>query len=583
MKKQILFLLCLLLTLTADAAKCGGCPLETDSIVLYGNCLAGLAQRVEIGLHNDTDADYEGRLFLSVCNMADGSVKPCTDTLVSVKAHSGSTLLLYPALPEGCHELCLSTDAEGTQCIATTEVTILPLRRLSLEADISLHSLADRDGEPVVYGSRIQGWARVANHDTPYYGVSGGTGDDDGIVLWIEDCDSGRRLFTKHVAKRIEYYGTVETTFVYDAVFRDGARYVLKIGYAMPYGLNPIDSLSFTTRTGANTYWTAQGQVLPLPMGDDRRLMVPPEAVAVDLRGQQEMDAAYEIDASQANPNCLYYLDLIGNTPNGLDNSHNLIRGSEAGKIRLKEGHDYFCPMAFKARLISYLMTPCYNNPDDEAIGRGYSETIVLPFHPNHVCLYDVNAYCEVLHADMLKVLHFEGHDADTLNVVMLNSLSQMKPYTPYILGVYIGSSLLFTGTDTQVPMTTEAVVRGNGLNFVGTTVGMGIQQNCYFYQPRDYTFRQGGSGDAVAPFRACLLASDGKSYSHLNLADYAWGESGKPGDSTAISEIPPAALPSKANVVSDLSGRQIPYRKLAHSKLPKGIYIVGGRKLVLR
>lgn len=583
MKKHFLSLLCLLPALTVHAASCGAFPIVADSIVLYGNCLAGLAQRVEIGMHNATDADYEGRLYLLACNMADGSITPCTDTLVSVEAHSGSALLLYPALPEGRLELRLSTDADGTQCIATDEVTILPLRKLGLEAVITLHMLADSDGEPVVYGSRISGWARVTNHDTPYYGVHGGTGDDDGIALWIEDSDNGRRLFTKHVAKRIEYYGTGETAFAYDAVFRDGARYALKIGYAMPYGLQSIDSLCFTTRTGTNTYWTAQGQVLPLTMDNDRRLVVPPEAVAVDLRGQQDMDAAYAIDTSQANPNCLYYIDPLDSTPQGLDDRHNLVRGSEAGNIRLTEGHDYYCPMAFKTRLISYLMTPSYSHPDDEAIGRGYSETIVLPFHPDQVCLYDVNAQSEMLHADMLKVLHYEGHNADTLNVIMLNSLSQMEPYTPYILGVYIGSSLLFIGTDTKVPMTTEAVARGNGLDFVGTTVGMGLSSDCYIYQPGCYTFRQGESGDAMAPFHACLQASYEKRYSHLDLPAYAWGESGKPGDSTAISEIPPAALPSKANVVSDLSGRQIPYRKLAHSKLPKGIYIVSGRKLVLK
>ena len=53
-------------------------------------------------------------------------------------------------------------------------------------------------------------------------------------------------------------------------------------------------TLLFTMTAGAAddsfTYWTAQGEVLPLPVGEDHRLTVPAEAVAVDLRGLQDVD-----------------------------------------------------------------------------------------------------------------------------------------------------------------------------------------------------------------------------------------------------------------------------------------------------
>ena len=135
------------------------------------------------------------------------------------------------------------------------------------------------------------------------------------------------------------------------------------------------------------SYWTAQGQEISLPAifvpsQGVMQLTIPSEAVAVDLRRQQPISAAFIVDAKQANPNCLYYLNLLDNTPRGLDKKHNVIKGLEAESIKVIEGYDYYCPQAFYTQFISYLMTPSYDNPDDELRGRGYSETLVLPFYP---------------------------------------------------------------------------------------------------------------------------------------------------------------------------------------------------------
>ncbi len=646
MKKLILSFFCLLLTMTADAATN---DISVDSIAIHGNRLAQLTQQVEVSMRNNAATVFEGRLYLLACDRSDGSLTPCLDTLVSITAFGRLTLMLYPVFPEGDLELRIASDADGEQVICTHDVTILPLRKLNMKATFSIDMLTDNGeqrtgtgadatwrtdatrrvptGEAVLYGSRIKGWVRVTNCDADYYGARGGRGDDDGIVLWLEDRDSGgglaQGLPLQHIANKLESNASEERTFAYDAVFRDGARYVLKAGYGMPYGLETIDSLCFTTRSGTNTYWTARGMVLPLPLSDEGHLMVPAEAVAVDLRGQQSVGGDLEsvggdlqsptIDVSLANPNCLYYLDPSGNIPQGLDESRNLVRGQEAENISLSEGYDYYCPMAFHTQLVSYLMKPSYDNPDDEALGRGYSETIVLPFRPTHICLYDINGQTEVLHPDMLKVLRYYGYEADTLNVAALSSLSQMQAYKPYILGVYIGSRLLFTGENTLVPMTGEAIVRGGGIDFVGTTVGLRLSSmpgmsplgrterntNYYVYSPADYSFHPGDADDVVAPFRACLYAADGKSHNGLNISKYVWGNSGKPGDSTAIDDID-HSTPATAHSVCDLQGRKVSaaansvggdlqsvggdlQSPTTCSSLKKGIYITGGRKIVVK
>ncbi|MGX8695481.1 MAG: hypothetical protein ACSW8D_03765 [Prevotella sp.] len=574
MKKHILTMLCLLLTAPASAALGNANVLITDSMVIVGNCLAQMKQQVEVNVRNTSGADVEAHLFLLACHQVDHSLTQCLDTLVTIKARSSRDLLLYPCLPEGDLELRLTCDAAGQQVIGTCEVCILPLRKLDFKATFSLDMLAMVDGEQVLYGSRMRGWGRVENHDGPYLGAGDGS-DNDGIVLWIEREDTGERVYTQRMASKLSNYGSISTSFSYDAAFHDGASYKLKAGYGMPYGLQAIDSLCFTTRCGTNTYWTADGRVLPLPE-KNQLLLVPAEAVAVDLRGQYLINTIFSVDASEANPNCLYYLDPIDNVPQGLDESRNIVRGQEASHVKLVDGYDYYCPLAFHSQFVSYRMTPSYNHPDDELCGRGYSETLVLPFHPDHINLCDVNGETDMLHADLLKVLRYYGNAGDSLNVVELNSLSQMQAYVPYILGVYIGSQLLFVGENTLVPMTREAIVRGQGIDFVGTTVARQLLMPTYQYHSDDYHFYL--STACVAPFRAYMVGGQSlEPAGWLSFSDEVWGTQGKPNDATAISGLPTRAYAPARQPVYSVSGQQWGTLHM------KGIYIIGGRKMVVK
>lgn len=318
--------------------------------------------------------------------------------------------------------------------------------------------------------------------------------------------------------------------------------------------METIDSLCFTTRCGTNTYWMANGAVLPLPMIDGQKLQVPEEAVAVDLRGLHNISYVPGIDATKANPNCLYYLDLLDNVPTGLDNSRNIVRDQKADFVTLTEGYDYLCPMAFKAHYISYLMTPSYNNADDELCGRGYSETIVLPFTPSYANLYDINGNTEMMHADMLKVLRYDGTYGDSITVFPLSTPRQMLPYVPYILGVYIGSSLLFIGEDTTVPATDDVIVHGYDYNLVGTTVTRKLTTPAYVFDAEANSFYLSEKNTRVAPFHAYIDAVHGATYDQLFISDMAWGENG-----TAMQL--PYADKNINNMISDtLSHHRMPF-----------------------
>ena len=272
MKKFLFSIVAMLTALTSGASAEDGITLTCDSIVLRGNNIAELTQNIGIHLSNYTDADISTRLYLLVNNHTDGIRTVCVDTLVDIQAHFHRIFDLYRPLPEGDLTLTLATDAEGTQTLGTVSVSIEPFRKLNLSASFSLDMLNERNGENVLYGSHIRGWVLVQNHDIDYYSDHSGT-LDEGIMLLLEDSDTGERLFTQHVAYMLWATDKSEINFCYDSMFRDGARYALKAAYSTAHGLEVFDSLCFTTISGTNMYWTADGAVIPLPEGDNRQLL----------------------------------------------------------------------------------------------------------------------------------------------------------------------------------------------------------------------------------------------------------------------------------------------------------------------
>lgn len=346
--------------------------------------------------------------------------------------------------------------------------------------------------------------------------------------------------------------------------------------------LSCLAQLMTIMASAGHYYWTADGQRQPLMPEGNVCYRIPAVAVAVDFRNNTT--TSFSVDVSQANPNCLYYMDEAGALPEGLDTTLNLIRGLEAQYVRVLDTHDYYCPLGFHADFVSFLMRPSYDDADDERRGRGYSATLVLPFHVDHANLYDVNGESSMLHADMLRLLSYEGHHADTLYWSYLNSIGQIEAYVPYMIGVYVGSRVLFMGEDIHVPQTMEVVVNGEKICFKGTTIWKELPAGTYQYDNSGNAFRYVPSETRIAPFRA-YMDMRSKSIDNFEVdseilffSDDVWGTNGNPNDAAAISESRISETHYSTRSVNDISGRRV-----FDHPLPKGIYIVEGRKVVVR
>lgn len=594
MKKLFVSFMTLFVVLTSNAGTTDDVRvLQSDSLRVYGNMVAMMNQRIETMVFNTSATDdYEGRWYVLDISETTGRTL-LMDTLVSIKANADAYFSFTVRVPEGLHCLLIAADREGRQGIVSCFGSFSPLRRLNIQSSIAIEMLS-RDANPKVLASdRLKGSVSLRCEEE-YSGCHDENDETDGIWLWLDEADGGNRLHAERITDKMAKYGQGVFAFDLPVRLQNEGHYCLHVGYMAPNGLVETSAEAFTVRVSDVSCWTADGRVQSLPIDDSGIVRVPEEAVAVDLRGMDLESEAVRIDVSQANPNCLYYADKEQMLPEGLGTGLNLIQGGVAQNVMITEGHDYYCPESFTATYVSYLMKPIYS-PETGVLGRyGYSETLVLPFDVAHVCLYDVNAGEETLHADMLRVMEYWGNQGDSLNVVPVRQFKEMRAYTPYILGVYVGTHLLFSAENTLVPMTRPAVSRGQDFWFVGSTTFMQLSSVAYVYDPSDGCFHR-DDGVRLAPFRAYIIGvnvptSFGDNVETLGFSPEAWGEKGLPGVPKAMGVGALNAVGSRnRTAVFTLGGRPECQSGTARSEKKEGlssmpaVYIVNGRKQMVR
>ena len=573
---MILFCLGLLMTFTAGATKSSDASvLRIDSVHIDGNMMDEMVQHLCIYGRNTSDQDFEGLLFV-VQDIGNGQYKRQMALSVSVGAGSCMEHADDLILKQGEYDLCMAADEKGENLLGgSCHVTIGPLRPIDFSVKFFTEMMTTVNGENTLSGHRLQGRLELTNNDTvPYYGIAPYLSQAQGIDYHLSEANTGRNVsFRKFIVNEVEIGQTVSYDFAIDCDFEEGKRYSLVLNYAQPHDIVRIkDSLTFTFHAGTNTYWTADGTVKPVPVEANQRLVVPAEAVAVDLRGQYYMNTAFTIEISQANPNCLYYLDFLDNVPQGLNDQCNVVRDKEAAIIRLTDNYDFRCPKSFKTQFISYTLNPNTANG-------AYAETLVLPFQPQGASIDHINRPGE----NLLKVFEYDGFnaDTDTIGIHEIN-VNQMKANKPYITAVGVCSPVTFYAEETTVPVTTQAVTQSVGFDLVGGTVFQSPKETPpYRYEPSKGVFVVQDTGERLPPFRAWFYKRDNEAsspdgtfqYLRMNTGfDIGASEDNQQGISSAAvgRDTPPAYY--------SLSG-------MRHSAdhLAKGLYIVDGKKVIIK
>ena len=240
--------------------------------------------------------------------------------------------------------------------------------------------------------------------------------------------------------------------------------------------VKPGESVYYDVLPGIIT-WTANGTrtgVKPV-----EGFQVAGDVVAVSLEGL----TLNSIVANQ-NPNTLYFIDENATAPAGIENC-NIVNGSMAQNIAIKDGYPFMTPQSFVAQAISYERT--FTKARREGIAENWS-TIVLPFTPTTVSNNN---------------LWIERFAQEVDGVVTFSEVNNMEANVPYIIAAKqdaIGTPITWSASNVLMKPEPIANTSGDTYLMTGTFVGETVEE-AYAVNAAGSVAKWGNA--TVEPFRA--------------------------------------------------------------------------------
>ena len=372
----------------------------------------------------------------------------------------------------------------------------------------------------------------------------------------------------------------------------NGMQYIAQVEYNHTI---IASSEPFTFRYSTNTYWTFDGVRSPLTISNDT-LKIPKDAAAVDLRGLYYINTVFKIDVTEANPNCLYYIGFLDYVPKGFTSDANIIRENEANMLSIDSNYDFYCPVSFQAKTAFFTYTPVSESrgPASPVMSQRMSGMITVPFTAQKAWLAGTNEYHEdsPFYNEDFKIANQWVIDEDgtivfwplTPKAIVSNScyylIYDMKPsplvfYSEdaYIFPGDFGGDVLYSNNRSilrQVSMKTRKAVKN--------TYSWNCDRNCFVLNEEGATIRPFNVTVGVWDQNKDTLVDTGQ-----EILPY-YIDSGEGG----LVSIKSTRRTPEDKAIYSISGQRVgtaAYQdgKLCTDGLKPGLYIVGGKKVVVK
>ena len=316
-----------------------------------------------------------------------------------------------------------------------------------------------------------------------------------------------------------------------------------------------IFSEPFSAAKGAY-YWNTKGEVCTLEPSST--LSVPEDALAISLRGAYTNDVV-----PNSNPNTIYLLEK--SVPKGLKGKNILNSENKSGTLNLTDGYGFYIPFD-----ITITGNVVYRRTvgADEA---GQWTTIFLPFTPT-----SINAGGQALSLftgnegqdydmSLMRLDRIEGND---IYFVPETEFQSYYPYLWAVKDIFKDQTIEFKASKTVIHRQFECSVKEKDWTF---TCHNAFEEGTGYYTIEGNTFVFNNETVSISPFRAALSNSIGSETPILYI---------KGADITDDITVSVYDSPSGQEALYNLAGQRITGNKNA---LPKGIYIKGGKKFIIR
>ena len=306
---------------------------------------------------------------------------------------------------------------------------------------------------------------------------------------------------------------------------------------------------------------------------------IPDDAAAVSLEG-----LSIATVGANDNPNTLYFLGTGQEAPAGLEGK-NIISGGQAGNIALEDGYDFFTPQTFTAQNISYTRT--FTEGHNNSVSTGWS-TIVLPFAPA-----TVTNKTDGVAIDWFRSADDSGKqfwlcdfaEEDGTDVYFRNA-PEMLANVPYIVAVpdnkwgakwdLRGKEITWSATNSTIKPGAIAYTSGQNMFFAGTYAKSTLEE--ILALNTDGSHFTAGANLTVEAFHAYFDYINAPATAAEQVSIKIIG-----GETDGIRLTEVSVAKDEENAVYDLQGRRLKTENSNLSTLPKGVYFVGGKKIVKR
>lgn len=371
----------------------------------------------------------------------------------------------------------------------------------------------------------------------------------------------------------------------------NGMQYIAQVEYNHTI---IASSEPFTFRYSTNTYWTFDGVRSPLTISNDT-LKIPKDAAAVDLRGLYYINTVFKIDVTEANPNCLYYIGFLDYVPKGFTSDANIIRENEANMLSIDSNYDFYCPVDFTAKTAFFTYTPVSESrgPASPVMSQRMSGMIRVPFDAQKAWLAGTNEYHEdsPFYNEDFKIANQWSIDADgTIVFWPLSRDAIISSQLYYLIYDMKPSSLVFYSEDAHIE---SSISEGDVLHSNNRSIRRQVSNKTRKADKYTYSwncdrncFVLNKEGATIRPYNVTVAVTD-YSYSNIDTGLETLPYTIKEPDEGYVNIKSPRRTPEDKAIYS-ISGQRVgtaAYQdgKLCTDGLKPGLYIVGGKKVVVK
>lgn len=371
----------------------------------------------------------------------------------------------------------------------------------------------------------------------------------------------------------------------------NGMQYIAQVEYNHTI---IASSEPFTFRYSTNTYWTFDGVRSPLTISNDT-LKIPKDAAAVDLRGLYYINTVFKIDVTEANPNCLYYIGFLDYVPKGFTSDANIIRENEANMLSIDSNYDFYCPVSFQAKTAFFTYTPVSESrgPASPVMSQRMSGMIRVPFNAQKAWLAGTNEYHEdsPFYNEDFKIANQWSIDADgTIVFWPLSRDAIISSQLYYLIYDMKPSSLVFYSEDAYIE---SRISGGDVLHSNNRSIRRQVSNKTRKADKYTYSwncdrncFVLNEEGATIRPYNVTVGVTD-YSYSTIDTGLETLPHTIKEPDEGYVNIKSPRRTPEDKAIYS-ISGQRVgtaAYQdgKLCTDGLKPGLYIVGGKKVVVK